>query len=60
MLAQPWGQRGRGRWERGVEKEDRARGHWEFNLQGDGKNNWNQLFKTLQGLALCSIIHGNT
>lgn len=61
MLAQAWGQCGRGQWGEGVEEEARgARGHWDSTLQGAGKNDWNQLFKTLQGLAMCSILHGNT
>lgn len=63
MLAQP-GELGRRRqwegWREGVEKEEGGiKSYWDFNLQ-DRKNGWNQLFQTLQGLAMCSTIHSNT
>ena len=64
MLAQPGELGGRRQWEgwrEGVEKEEGgSKGYWDFNLQEDRKNGWNQLFQTLQGLAMCSTIHSNT
>lgn len=42
------------------EKEGGVKDHWAFSLQEDGKNGWNQLLETLQGLAMCSVMHSNT